>query len=170
MSQRGDSDAASRAQRPAGRRSVSRLFAVQALYEIAFSGSAAEGVIQDFKDRRLGAEIDGETLRDADPDFFAEVVRGTAKRQEEIDAALKATLPRAEVFDRMEAILKAALRAAVFELLARIDVPAATVIDEYLGVLRAFYDSPELKLGNGILDGVSRRLRPNEFQASGAGT
>lgn len=149
--------------KPAGRRSVARLFAVQALYEIEFSSKPAEGVIQDFREARLGQEIEGEQFRQADPDWFGEVVRGTVKRQAEIDEQIKAAMPRADALERLEAVLRLAIRAACFELLARIDVPAGTIIDEYLGVVRAFFSPREIKLANGVLDGLARRLRPNEF-------
>lgn len=153
------------APKPAGRRSVARLFAVQALYEIEFSGKPAEGVIQDFRDARLGQEIEGEQFRQADPEWFGDIVRGTLKRQAEIDEQIRATMPRAEGLERLEAILRLAIRAATYELLGRIDVPASTVIDEYLGVVRAFFSPREIKLANGVLDGLARRLRPNEFTA-----
>jgi len=153
------------APKPAGRRSVARLFAVQALYEIEFSGKPAEGVIQDFREARLGHEVEGEQFREADPDWFGDVVRGTLKRQAEIDEQIRATMPRAEGLERLEAILRLAIRAATYELLGRIDVPASTVIDEYLGVVRAFFSPREIKLANGVLDGLARRLRPNEFTA-----
>jgi len=149
--------------KPAGRRSVARLFAVQALYEIEFSGAAAEGVIHDFRTHRLDAEQEGEKLREADADWFADIVRGTAKKQPEIDENIRAVLPRVESFDRLEAILRCCLRAAGYELLMRIDVPALTVIDEYMSVVRAFFAASEIKLANGALDALARRLRPNEF-------
>ncbi len=152
-----------RAPKPAGRRTVARLFAVQALYEIEFSDKPAEGVIHDFREARLGQEVEGVQFREADADWFGDVVRGTVKRQAEIDEQIRATMPRPEALGRLEAVLRLAIRAATYELLARIDVPAGTVIDEYLGVVRAFFSPTEIKLANGVLDGLARRLRPNEF-------
>src|SRR3546814_4736216 len=54
----------------------------------------------------------------------------------EVDEAIRAAMPRAGAIDRMEAILRYALRCATYEILARIDVPATTVIDEYTGIVR----------------------------------
>jgi len=149
--------------KPAGRRTVARLHAVQALYEISFAEAPAEAVIEDFRISRLGQAQDGDQLREADADWFAEVVRGATKHQADIDAHLNAVMPRAEAFARLEAILRCAFRAAAFELISRIDVPAHTIIDEYLGVVRAFFSAAEIKLANGVLDALARRLRPNEF-------
>jgi len=151
--------------RPAGRRSVARLFAVQALYEIEFGGTNPEAVIADFRTHRQSEEIEGVQMREADADWFSEIVRGVARRGDEIDAIIKEAMPRADALDRMEAILRDALRCATYEVLARVDVPAATVIDEYLGIVRAFFGPREIKLANGVIDAVARKLRPGEFTA-----
>jgi transcription antitermination protein NusB len=152
-----------RNRRPAGRRSVARLFAVQALYEIEFGGGVAEAVIADFRAHRQNEEIDGVQMREADADWFTEIVRGVSKRQPELDDVIRSATPRQDALERMEAILRYALRCAAFELIARIDVPANTVIDEYLGIVRAFFGPREIKLANGVIDAVARRLRPGEF-------
>ncbi len=154
-----------RTDRPAGRRSVARLFAVQALYEIEFGGTNPEAVIADFRTHRQSEEIEGVQMREADADWFAEIVRGVARQQAEIDRVIKDAMPRVDALDRMEAILRYALRCAAYEIIARIDVPATTVIDEYLGIVRAFFGPREIKLANGVIDAVARKLRPGEFTA-----
>ena len=52
------------------------------------------------------------------------------------------------------------LRAATYELVARPDVAAATVIDEYVEVSHAFHAEKEAKFVNGLLDTVARQVRP----------
>lgn len=158
-----------RSHRPAGRRSVARLFAVQALYEIEFGGGVAEAVIADFRANRQNEEIEGVQMREADSEWFTEIVRGVAKRQAELDETIRTAMPRIDALERMEAILRYALRCATYELVARIDVPATTVIDEYLGIVRAFFSAREIKLANGVIDAVARRLRPGEFAPSSNG-
>lgn len=157
-----------RTTRPAGRRSVARLFAVQALYEIEFGGGIPEAVIADFRSNRQNEEVEGVQMREADPDWFTDLVRGVAKRQTELDDAIKAAMPRADALERMEAILRHILRCAAYEIVARIDVPAPTIVDEYVGIVRAFFGSREIKLANGVIDAVARRLRPGEFSPSPA--
>src|SRR3546814_4581452 len=84
----------------------------------------------------------------------------------EVDEAIRAAMPRAGAIDRMEAILRYALRCATYEILARIDVPATTVIDEYTGIVRAFFGPREIKLANGVIDALAPRLLPGESAAS----
>jgi molybdate transport system ATP-binding protein len=45
-------------------------------------------------------------------------------------------------------------------LVARPDVAAATVIDEYVELAKAFFDDAEAKFVNAALDGVARDVRP----------
>ena len=145
------------------RRSASRLAAVQALYQIEFGGGEPDVVIEEFVDRRLGAEVDGDRYADADADFFRAVVRGGAGRSVEVAALLDDALGPERTPQRLDGILRALLRAATFELLGRKDVPARVVLDEYLDVAHAFFSGPEPKLVNGVLDALAHRLRPDEF-------
>ena len=55
--------------------------------------------------------------------------------------------------------MRAILRAATYELLARPDVPVKSVINEYLDVADAFYAKREKGFVNGLLDSVAKDLR-----------
>jgi N utilization substance protein B len=46
-----------------------------------------------------------------------------------------------------------------YELVARPDVPVATVISEYVDVAKAFYDQRESGFVNGLLDAVAKDAR-----------
>lgn len=146
-----------------GERSAARLAAVQALYQIEFSGDSAEQVIGEFVALRLGQEIEGVHYAPADPEFFADVVRGYHHHSVEIDAGLGACLEKERTLPKIEAILRAILRAGAAEMKARSDVPAKVVIDEYLDVAHAFFGGTEVAFINGILDRFARQIRPHEF-------
>ena len=51
------------------------------------------------------------------------------------------------------------LRVGAYELIARPDVPTATVISEYVDVADAFYDKKEKGFVNGVLDGIAKAVR-----------
>ena len=55
--------------------------------------------------------------------------------------------------------MRAILRAGAYELIARADVPVATVISEYVDVADAFYDQREKGFVNGLLDSIARDAR-----------
>lgn len=51
------------------------------------------------------------------------------------------------------------MRAGVYELMQRSDVPVAVIVSEYVDIAKAFYVEDEPKLVNAVLDRVSRRVR-----------
>src|SRR6476661_2293582 len=64
---------------------------------------------------------------------------------------------------RIEAILRAVLRAGAYELGHRSDVPARVVVSEYVDVANAFVDKDETGMVNAVLDQIARQFRAGEF-------
>ncbi|MFQ5957773.1 MAG: transcription antitermination factor NusB [Alphaproteobacteria bacterium] len=148
-----------------GERSAARLAAVQALYQVDISGIGADDVTDEFLHHRLGDTGEDGTVPALDAGLFAEVVRGACARRDEIDPMIEQALGGGWTLDRLELLLRAVLRAGAFELLARADVPAPVVMDEYIEVARAFFGRGEPGLVNGVLDRLAHELRPAEFAA-----
>ena len=157
------------------RRSVARLLAVQALYQIelnkieASGGAAVDAVIAEFVKHRLGQEIEGENYGEADRALFADIVRGASARQGELDGMISAALSEEWPLHRLETILRAILRAGAYELLARADVPPRVIISEYLDVAHAFFAGKEPAMVNGVLDRIARVLRANDLGSERGG-
>jgi N utilization substance protein B len=122
-------------------------------------GDPLPKLLHEFHSYRLGQEIEGADYAAADGDFFDDLVTGVAARQDELDALVSAALATGWTLDRLDRPMRALLRAATYELVARADVPAATVIDEYVDVSHAFHEAKEAKFVNGLLDTVARRVR-----------
>lgn len=150
------------APRKRNRRSVARLAAVQALYQIDLTSGSPEPVIAEFKRHRLEQEAGG---AQADREFFGDLVDGAFTRQAEIDALLTPLLATGWSLERLEAVLRAILRAGAFEIVARGDIPARVVIDEYVSVAHAFFSGQEPGVVNGILDRLARQQRAGEFES-----
>jgi N utilization substance protein B len=140
-------------------RSAARLAAVQALYQQDMEGTPTPRLIQEFHHHRLGATIEDVTYADAEGDFFDDLVSGWAARKDDIDALIAAKLTEGWSSDRLDKPMKAILRAGAYELLARPDVPKASVISEYLDVADAFYDKREKGFVNGLLDAIAKDAR-----------
>lgn len=140
-------------------RSAARLAAVQALYQREMAGGTIPGLLTEFHTHRLGQRIEDAEYRAADAPFFDDLVAGVAARGDEIDALITADLAEGWALARLDRPMRGLLRAGVFELIARPDVPVATVIDEYMDVAHAFYDAREAGFVNGLLDAVARRVR-----------
>ena len=140
-------------------RSVARLAAVQALYQMEMAGAGVETVVREFGEHRFGRNLEGQQLADADEAFFAEIMRGVVADQRALDAAIRKRLAANWKLERLGATVRAILRCAAFELRARGDVPSEVVIDEYIELAKAFVDAKEVAFVNGALDAVARDLR-----------
>ena len=140
-------------------RSAARLAAVQALYQQEMEGTPTPRLIDEFHAHRLGATIEGATYADAEESFFDDLVSGTVARQAEIDALIADRLAEGWSLERLDKPMKAILRVGSYELLARADVPVATVINEYLDVAEAFFDKREKGFVNGLLDAIAKTAR-----------
>ena len=140
-------------------RSVARLAAVQALYQMEVSGVGSEAVIREFLDHRFDADIEGERLAPGDIAYFTAVVRGVIERQGQIDRAIVKRLAEGWRLERIDATLRAILRAGAFELIGSPDAPTEVVLDEYVEIAKAFFEGPEAGFVNGALDGIARDER-----------
>lgn len=140
-------------------RSAARLAAVQALYQQEMEGTPLPRLLDEFHRHRLGATIEDVEYADAEVDFFDDVVRGVDARREEIDVRIVARLSAGWTLARLDRPMRAILRAGTYELLARADVPTASVITEYVDVADAFYDKRETGFVNGLLDAVAKDIR-----------
>lgn len=140
-------------------RSAARLAAVQALYQQEMEATPMAVLLHEFHQHRLGATIEDETYYPAEEPFFDDVVRGVDARREEIDALIIARLAKGWTLERLDKPMRQILRAGTYELIARADVPTASVISEYVDVAHAFYDKREAGFVNGLLDGIAKGAR-----------
>ena len=146
------------------RRSASRLAAVQALYQMELSGASAVDAIADQARRDPDPEIEGDARLEIDQEYFGDLVRGVRDRRDDIDRMIDGALVEGWALARLDAVLRAILRAGVCELLIRADVDAPVIINEYVEIAKSFFDGSEPKITNGVLDRLAKTLRP-----SGAG-
>ena len=140
-------------------RSAARLAAVQALYQMEMEGTPLTALLHEFHLHRLGATIEDVEYVDAEVAFFDDIVKGVDARREEIDALIAGKLAQGWSLGRLDKPMRQILRAGSYELMARADVPTATVINEYLDVAHAFYDKRETSFVNGLLDAVAKDVR-----------
>lgn len=141
-------------------RSAARLAAVQALYQQEMEATPTAQLLHEFHDHRLGATVEDATYHAAEQTFFDDVVTGVNARFAEIDALISGRLAEGWSLARLDKPMKAILRAGAYELLARPDVPTASIINEYLDVAHAFYDRRETGFVNGLLDAIAKAVRP----------
>jgi len=145
------------------RKSASRLYAVQALFQMEASGQTIEAVCDEFETHRFGAVYEGEEMTEGDPEMFRALVERAVDEQARIDQMTDRALVAKWPIARIDPTLRALFRAAGAELVAGV-TPPKVVIVEFVQVAEAFApDSKEPKFVNAVLDHMAREARPEAF-------
>jgi N utilization substance protein B len=149
------------------RRSAARLAAVQALYQMDLTGKGLNAVIPEFERHWMGKEIEDDQYKPADGALFRVIVQGVLDRQKRIDPTVDDLLAKGWPLKRVEAVMRAILRAGAFELLQTPDTPVKVVISEYVDIARAFFEKEETAMVNAVLDRLARDARSGELPDRG---
>lgn len=136
-------------------RTRARRRALQAVYAWQLSGYPMRQVEQQFAHEQA-AEA-------ADLDYFHALILGVERERNTLDAALAAHIDRA--IDEVDAIERAILRLAAFELLHRPDVPYRVILNEALELAKRFGNEQGHSYVNGVLDQLAARARSTEYRA-----
>jgi N utilization substance protein B len=145
-------------------RSASRLYAVQALFQMEHSGQTLDAVCVEFLNHRFGENIDDITLQEGDSDLFQMIVREAVNYQAPIDQMTDRALVAKWPLGRIDPTLRSLFRAAGAEFLQS-DTPAKIIIAEYVDLAAAFYPAgKDAKFANAVLDHMARDARPDDFQ------
>ncbi|EJC70454.1 transcription antitermination factor NusB [Rhizobium johnstonii] len=152
-------DKTERPVKTANQRGAARLAAVQALYQMDVGGTGVLEIVAEYEAHRLGQEIDGETYLKADAAWFRSIVSGVVRDQVRLDPLIAAALQDDWALSRLDSTVRAILRAGVFEITDRKDVPVAVIVTEYVEIAQAFFDDDEPKLVNAVLDRIAKQVR-----------
>ncbi len=144
-------------------RSASRLYAVQALFQMEQSEQTFDQIIVEFLDHRFGAEYEGDEMAEGDSELFRTLVREAVNYQAPIDQMTDRALVAKWPIARIDPTLRALFRAAGAELM-QVGTPPKVVITEFVDVARAFFpEGKEPKFVNGVLDHMAREAKPEAF-------
>jgi N utilization substance protein B len=135
-----------------------REFALQGLYQWLLSGTDPVAI------RAQLAESGG--FARCDPAFFDALWRGVSSDFEALLSALTPYLERAP--RELSPIEKAVLVIGAWELLRSPDVPYRVVIDEAVGLAKAYGATDGYKFVNGVLDKLAAAARATEVSAARA--
>ena len=136
-------------------RTRSRRRALQAVYAMQLSGVDARNAISQFAHEQAN-EV-------ADLEYFEDLVRGVGTHRKALDASLQPYLDRD--IEEVDAIERAMLRIAAYELQHRPDVPYRVLIDEALKTVKRFGSEHGHTYVNGVLDPAAAEWRAVEVQA-----
>ena len=133
-------------------RGRARRRALQAVYAWQISGGTPQQVIAQFAHEQAH-EV-------ADLAYFEDLVSGVLSARAELDAALNAKLDRD--IEEVDAVERAVLRLAAYELLHRLDVPYRVVLNEAIEIAKRFGSEHGHTYINGVLDRAALEWRAAE--------
>jgi N utilization substance protein B len=148
----------------ADKRAAARLAAVQALYQMDIAGAGIADVLAEFESHWIGQEVEGVEYKPAEAAFFRDIVGGVVREQRGIDPKVDQALAEGWPLKRVDAILRAILRAGTYELQSRHDIPPRVTITEYVDIAHAFLDREEAGMVNAVLDRLARKERAEDLK------
>ncbi len=133
-----------------GTRRKSRELALQMLFQADMGKQSAEDVRRTFWQERnsVGEDVQG---------FAEDIFRVANDRTSEIDGLIEQHASNWRM-ERMAAVDRNIMRAAVAELMGYPSTPRAVVINEALEIARKFSSPESVQFINGVLDSVGREL------------
>ena len=133
-------------------KSLQRLLAVQALYQISINELSEENSLDSILKTVLIQPGLEELKKKPNFNYAKKILNGFLDNSDKIDMFIRKSLTSSRKLDKLDKLIQAILRLAIYEINFDIKVPKKVVINEYLNISHIFFTGDESKLVNGILD------------------
>ncbi len=144
-------------------KSASRLYAVQALFQMEASDVSLDAVREEFVTHRFGAETEEGEFLEGNVNLFETLIFEAVNNQAKIDQMTDRALVAKWAIDRIDPTLRALFRAAGAELVVA-KTPPKVCISEFVDVAKAFFpEGREPSFVNAVLDHMAREVQPDAF-------
>lgn len=137
-------------------RHKARRLALQAIYQWQSAQHSVQNIFTQFM-----AEQD---IKNADVDYFKELLENIAVQADALDEHCKAYLDRS--IKELDPIELAILRIAIYEFTQHPEIPYRVVINEAVELAKKFGATDGHKYVNGVLDKVAKEIRKTEVVTS----
>ena len=140
---------------PKNSKSLTRLVIVQALYQMEMAGTDVSDIVSSLGDRSIFDNNFDYLISHISKKLLKDTINGVVDNQSQIDSIIKKNLSSNWRFTRLDKILKAILRAAVYEISYKLSTPSKVIINEYIDITHSFYSQKEPEFVNAILDKIA---------------
>jgi N utilization substance protein B len=146
------------------KRSLSRLIAVQTLYQYYYKNQDVD-ILQVMDDVIDNYTIDPDNQevesyrKKVDMTFLRNLVSGIILVLKKVDDQVTNALGEGHEFDNIPDVMLQILRFGAFELQFIQDNPVNITINEYVDIASSFYDTKKVGFVNGVLDKISKELK-----------
>ena len=136
------------------KKSLSRLLAVQAIFQMEASGKSLTETKNEFEKHRKNTEIDGIYYNSFNVRHFRNLLETAVSEQKNIDKLVNKNLMETWKLSRIDPTVRAIFRIASSELIIKA-APEKVIINEYLKLSEAFSTNDKQ---NGIVNAVLESL------------
>ena len=144
-------------------RSATRLYVLQALFQMEQLGQSIDQVVEEFIAHRFGEHYEEGQMSDGDETLFKSILESAVNYQASIDQLTDRALVEKWPIARIDPTLRSLFRSAAAEI-TKIKTPPKIVIEEYVALAHAFFpDGKEPKFVNAVLDHMAKEACPSEF-------
>ena len=133
------------------KKSSSRLFAVQILYEMELNDKSYELILEAFSDDYF---LELEKINNngkPNKNYIEKLIKGVSNNQKEIDELISRNLTNRKL-SNLDSLMRSILRITVYELIYEFKIPKKVVLNEYIEIAKLFFNGEEPSLINAVLD------------------
>ena len=135
---------------------ISRLFAIQALFQMEANGKSYNTIKKELKETFYLQQIQGSKMLMPNYLLSQRIIENAAKNQIKIDTKINMAFNNAWNLKTIDTTLRAILRAASAEYLNK-KTPKKVIMSEYVAITGTFYpNGKEQKLVNALLNKIIR--------------
>ena len=133
-------------------KSLQRLLAVQTLYQISINELSSENSIESILEEGMHQPGLEELKKKPNYNYAKKILNGFIDNSTQIDLLIRTSLTANRNLDKLDNLIHAILKLAVYEMKFGPKVPKKVVINEYLNISHIFFTGTESRLINGVLD------------------
>jgi N utilization substance protein B len=133
-------------------KSLQRLLAVQTLYQISINELSSENSIDSILEEAMNQPGLEELKKKPNYNYAKKILNGFIDNSIQIDLLIRTSLTANRNLDKLDNLIHAILKLAVYEMKFGPKVPKKVVINEYLNISHIFFTGTESRLINGVLD------------------
>ena len=143
---------------------TARMLAVQSLYQAEILGlQDTKTIIDEYRGQALNIKLRDIEAKSVDDALLRDILLNAWAQAKELDDMISAVLSDEWRLERMDAVLRAILRAGMYELANHTMGPAKMIIRQYVRIAESFFSGKIPGAVNAMLDKAARILRENEF-------
>ena len=135
-------------------KSLQRLLAVQALYQISINELSNENSIKSILEDAMHQPGLEELKKKPNFNYAEKIINGYLENVSQIDLLIRTSLTSTRSFDKLDNLIHAILQMAVYEIKFGPMVSKKIIINEYLNICHIFFTGKESRLINGVLDSL----------------